>query len=82
MSTEVELSRSQPMTFVGLEMLLEEDGTLLIHQRAFIRELLQKHGNALEENEENIKELKLSVGHIESELTDLKKQHFSHAHNI
>ena len=44
MSTEVELSKGQPMTFVGLEMQLEDDGTLLVHQRTFARKLLQKHG--------------------------------------
>ena len=44
MSTEVELTKTQPMTFVGLEMQLEDDGTLLVHQRTFTRELLQKHG--------------------------------------
>ena len=32
------------MTFVGLEMQLEEDGTLLVHQKTFTKELLQKHG--------------------------------------
>ena len=44
MSTEVQLTKTQPMTFVGLEMQLEDDDTLLVHQHTFVKALLQKHG--------------------------------------
>ena len=44
MSTEVQLTKDRSMTFVGLEMQLEEDGTLLVHQKTLTKDLLQKHG--------------------------------------
>jgi hypothetical protein len=43
-----------------------------------IIELLQKQGTQLHENEEGVRDLKLSVGKIEGELLDLKKTHFAH----
>eukprot|EP00959_Pyramimonas_sp_CCMP1952_P346122 7249390-Pyramimonas_sp.AAC.1 len=45
MSTEVHLTSSTPLMFLGLELEIDAgSGDLLIHQQTFIRQLLTKHG--------------------------------------
>ena len=44
MSTEVDLTDQQKLTFLGLELERTPTGALLIHQRAFIEKLLAEKG--------------------------------------
>ena len=42
--SETELTKGVTITFIGLELEVEPDGTLRIHQSSFTRSLLAKHG--------------------------------------
>ena len=44
MSTHVSLTVSTPVTFLGMEIEMEKDGSIIVHQQTFIRQLLAKHG--------------------------------------
>ena len=44
MSTNVMLTVATPITFLGMELELEKNGDVLVHQRSFVKQLLTKHG--------------------------------------
>ena len=44
MSTHVSLTVSTPVTFFGMEIELDKDGSIIVHQQTFVRQLLTKHG--------------------------------------